>query len=89
MKNGKRHRTGVSKRSLRRKSTADRQHQKEVDARFLWKQVEDVLVPRLRLPVIDHLVYVHLLRHSHLEGKRRLRFSILWLSRNINLRLRK
>ncbi|MGC1416537.1 MAG: HNH endonuclease signature motif containing protein, partial [Candidatus Acidiferrum sp.] len=33
-------------------------------------------------------VYVHLLRHSHLEGKRRLRFSILWLSRNINLTMR-
>ena len=85
MKNGKHNGTGVSKRSLRRKYTADRQHQKEVDARFLWKQVEDVLMPRLRLPVIDHLVYMHLLRHSHLEGKRRLRFSILWLSRNINL----
>jgi hypothetical protein len=62
--------------------------QKEIDARSLWKQVEDVVVPRLRLPVIDHLVYIHLLRHSHLEGKRRLRFSILWLSRNINLTMR-
>jgi hypothetical protein len=50
--------------------------------------VEDVLVPRLRLPVIDHVVYLHLLRHSHLEGKRRLRFSILWLSRNMNLTMR-
>ncbi|MGC2466921.1 MAG: HNH endonuclease signature motif containing protein [Candidatus Acidiferrum sp.] len=88
MKNGKRNGTGVSKHSLRRKSTADRQHQKEVDARFLWKQVEDVVAPQLRLPVIDHLVYMHLLRHSHLEGKRRLRFSILWLSRNINLTMR-
>jgi len=85
MKNGKRNGTGVSKRSLGRKSTGDRQLQKEIDARFLWKQVEDVLVPRLRLPVIDHVVYVHLLRHSHLEGKRRLHFSIPWLAQNINL----
>jgi hypothetical protein len=88
MKNSKRNGTGVSKRSLGRTSTTDRRHQKEVDASFLWKQVEDVLVPRLRLPVIDHVVYLHLLRHSHLEGKRRLRFSILWLSRNMNLTMR-
>ena len=58
---------------------------REVDARSLWRQVEDVVVPQLRLGVIDHVVYVHLLRHSHLEGKRRLRFSIPWLARNINL----
>lgn len=56
-----------------------------LDAESLWKQVEDVLVPRLRLPVIDHVVYSHLLRHSRLEGKRRLRFSIPWLARNIHL----
>jgi hypothetical protein len=51
----------------------------------LWKQVEDVVVPQLHLSVIDHVVYVHLLRHSRLEGKRRLRFSIPWLARNIHL----
>ena len=44
-----------------------------------------MVVPRLRLGVIDHMVYMHLLRHSHLEGKRRLRFSIPWLAQNINL----
>lgn len=58
---------------------------KELDAKSLWIQVEDVLVPRLRLSVIDHVVYSHLLRHSRLEGKRRLRFSIPWLARNIHL----
>lgn len=57
----------------------------KLDAGFLWKQVEDVAVPGLRLSVIDHVVYSHLLRHSHLEGKRRLKFSILWLARNIHL----
>jgi HNH endonuclease len=100
MKNGKRNGTGVSKRSSSRQSTVDSRPrrgtqeregpgaQKEIDARSLWKQVEDLVVPRLGLPVIDHMVYMHLLRHSHLEGKRRLRFSILWLSRNINLTMR-
>jgi len=58
---------------------------KELDAKSLWIQVEDVLVPRLRLSVIDHVVYCHLLRHSRLEGKRLLRFSIPWLARNIQL----
>lgn len=59
--------------------------QKEVDAKLLWKQVEDVVVPQLRLGIIDHLVYIHLLRHSRLEGKRRLHFSIPWVARNLNL----
>jgi hypothetical protein len=58
---------------------------KELDAKSLWKQVEDVVVPQLRLSVIDHVVYFHLVRHSRLEGKRRLRFSIPWLARNIHL----
>jgi len=57
----------------------------KVDAESLWKQIEDVVVPQLRLSVIDHVVYSHLVRHSRLEGKRRLRFSILWLARNVRL----
>jgi 5-methylcytosine-specific restriction endonuclease McrA len=78
----------VSKEALRRRGTEERGGrgaQKEVDAKSLWKQVEDVVVPQLRLGMIDHLVYMHLLRHSHLEGKRRLHFSIPWLAHNINL----
>ncbi len=59
--------------------------QKEIDAKLLWKQVEDVVVPQLGLGVIDHIVYIHLLRHSRLEGKRRLHFSIPWLAQNVNL----
>lgn len=58
---------------------------KKVDAATLWRQVEDVLVPGLGLSVIDHVVYLHLLRHSRLEGKRRLKFSIPWLAHNIRL----
>src|SRR6266478_4788895 len=58
---------------------------KKPNAEHIWKQFEDHLVPRLRLSVIDRAVYSHLLRHSRLEGKLRLRFSILWLARNIRL----
>jgi hypothetical protein len=43
--------------------------------------MEDLVVPRLRLSVIDRVVYSHLLRHSRLEGRVELRFSILWLAR--------
>ena len=67
------------------KGSGNAQLSKELDAESLWKQVEDVLVPRLRLSVIDHVVYFHLLRHSRLEGKRKLKFSIPWLARNIRL----
>lgn len=55
------------------------------NAELVWKQLEDHLAPRLRLSVVDRAVYYHLLRHSRLEGKRRLRFSILWLARAIRL----
>ncbi len=58
---------------------------KKPNAELLWKQLEDQLVPRLRLSVIDRTVYSHLLRHTRLEGKLRLHFSIMWLARNIRL----
>lgn len=58
---------------------------KKVNAEHLWKQVEDVLTPRLRLTPIERAVYLHLLRHSLVEGKRRLRFSVIWLARNLGL----
>lgn len=51
----------------------------------LWKEVEDVVVPALRLSPVDRIVYGHLLRHTVLEGKTRLRFSINWLARGTNL----
>jgi 5-methylcytosine-specific restriction endonuclease McrA len=57
----------------------------EIDAGALWKQVEDVVAPHCGLRVVDHVVYVHLLRHSRLEGRRRLHFSITWLAGNIRL----
>ena len=55
------------------------------NAEQTWKDFEDLLVPRLRLSVIDRAVYSHLLRHSRLEGKLRFRFSILGLARHIRL----
>lgn len=55
------------------------------DAEHLWKQFEDLLVPRLRLSVTDRVAYSHLLRHSRLEGRLRLRFSIPWLARGAGL----
>jgi 5-methylcytosine-specific restriction endonuclease McrA len=51
------------------------------DAAQIWKQLDDLLVPRLRLSITERGVYSHLLRHSHLEGKAVLRFSLPWLAR--------
>ncbi len=56
---------------------------KELSAVHVWKQLEDMLVPRLRLSVTEHAVYSHLVRHSRLEGKLRAQFSILGLARHI------
>src|SRR5215510_2978193 len=51
---------------------------KRLNAELVWKQVEDLVVSRLSLSAVDRAVYMHLLRHSRLEGKARLRFSIQW-----------
>ena len=59
----------------------------EVDAKRLWIEVEDVVVPRLAMSVIDRAVYSHLLRHSHLEGHRQVKFSIRWLGLGRGARL--
>lgn len=54
---------------------------KKTDALVLWKHIEDVLVPALRLSHFDHSVYSLLLRHTVLEGQSRLRVSMNWLAR--------
>lgn len=54
---------------------------KKLDGTLLWKQFEDVLVPTLRLNHIDRAVYSHLLRHTLLEGKPRIRLSVYSLAR--------
>jgi hypothetical protein len=53
-------------------------HEK-IDAAEVWKEL-DAMAPRLGLSVIDRAVYLHLLRLTHVEGKRRLRFSILGIA---------
>jgi hypothetical protein len=55
------------------------------NAELVWKQLEDDLVPRLGLNLTERVVYAHLLRHSRLEGKRQLRFGILWFARSVRL----
>jgi hypothetical protein len=58
---------------------------KNLNLKRVWKQFEDHLVPRLRLNIVDRAVWSHLFRHSRLEGKGRLRFSIAWLGRGARL----
>jgi predicted DNA-binding transcriptional regulator len=55
------------------------------DAKLVWKQLEDDLVPRLGLNLTERVVYAHLLRHSRLEGQRQLRFSIVQLARSVRI----
>lgn len=55
------------------------------NAGLVWKQLEEDLVPRLGLNLIERAVYACLLRHSRLEGKRQLRFGILWLARIVRV----
>src|SRR5712671_5063807 len=57
----------------------------KTNAVLIWKQLEDVLVPRLGLTLAERAVYSHLLRHSRLEDRLRLRYSILWLARGNRL----
>src|SRR5258708_17447219 len=58
---------------------------KKPNAELVWKQLEDQLAPRLRLSVIERTVYAHLVRHSRLEGKLRVQFSMMGVGRNIRL----
>lgn len=57
----------------------------KADAERIWKQLEDDLAPRLGLRLVDRVVYSHLLRHSQLEGKREVRFSIVELARRAGI----
>jgi hypothetical protein len=50
---------------------------KKPKAEQVCKQIEDFVVPRLRLSPIDRAVYFHLLRHSRFEGKVRAAFPFL------------
>ncbi len=58
---------------------------KRIDVAQVWKEFEDILAPRLKLTVIDRTVSYHLLRHTRLEGKMRLRFTILSIGAKLRL----
>ena len=57
---------------------------KKIDAVEVWKEL-DALAPRLGLSVIDRAVYLHLLRLTHVEGRRRLRFLILGIAPHVGI----
>ena len=57
----------------------------KLDAELVWKQFEDLVVPQLKLSVVDQAVYAHMVRHSRLEGKRRLHVSMNKLGRGTRL----
>ena len=57
----------------------------KVDAARVWKQLVDDVVPQLQMSVIDRAVYGYLLRHSRLEGKPQIRFSLAWLAHGTRL----
>jgi hypothetical protein len=58
---------------------------KKLDAVQVWKQMEDLLAPQLNFSLADRVIYSHLFRHSRLEGKLQLQFSIAWLARGVGL----
>ncbi len=58
---------------------------KKLDAVQVWKQMEDLLAPQLNFSLADRVIYSHLFRHSRLEGKLQLQFSISWLAREVAL----
>ncbi len=58
---------------------------KKLNLKHLWIQIEDFLFPRLRLSITDRAVYLHLLRHTRLEGRLQLHFSMPWLARGIGI----
>ncbi len=47
--------------------------------------MEDLLAPQLNFSLADRVIYSHLFRHSRLEGKLQLQFSISWLARGVGL----
>jgi hypothetical protein len=61
---------------------------KNINAALVWKQMEDLLAPQLNFSLADRVIYSHLFRHSRLEGKPQLQFSISWLARSVGLSMK-
>ena len=57
---------------------------RKTDGVEVWKEFEDSAT-RLELNVIERAVYSHLLRHTRLEGKLRLHFSLPELARKVGI----
>jgi len=57
----------------------------KLNAVQVWKQMEDLLAPQLNFSLAERVIYSHLFRHSRLEGKLQLQFSISWLARGVGL----
>jgi HNH endonuclease len=53
---------------------------RRLNVELVWKEFTDILIPQFKLSTVDRAVYLHLFRHSHLEGQHRLHFSIAWLA---------
>jgi len=58
---------------------------KRLNGVHIWKEFEDLMVPRLRLTVYERAAYSHLLRHSRLDGKLRICLSIRRLAQGAGL----
>ena len=58
---------------------------KTYNIRRLYRTVEDRLFPALQLGSHERAIYYHLLRHTRLEGRRRVRFSKAELARATGL----
>ncbi|HEY1424107.1 MAG TPA: HNH endonuclease [Candidatus Acidoferrum sp.] len=58
---------------------------KPINAALVWKQMEDLLAPQLGFTLAERAVYSHLVRHSRLEGKRQLQFSLTALAGGVGL----
>lgn len=56
----------------------------KLDAVEVWKDL-DALASKLGLTVIDRAAYLYLLRLTHVEGKRRVRFSIMGIAPHLGL----
>jgi 5-methylcytosine-specific restriction endonuclease McrA len=57
----------------------------KINLATIWRQMEDVLFPALRLSTHERALYVHLLRHSRLDGRRTMRTSKTRLSRGLGV----
>lgn len=55
------------------------------DAKKIWIEVEDYLAPLLSMRPAEHVLYSHLLRRTHLEGRRRAAITFTEVGRAVGL----